>query len=234
MLGEMQIAANVVVVDDGSRDGSLTLLRQLEALYHQNGLRVLAFKTNRGLGQARNEILLNSNHRYVLFLDADNELIPANVPHFYRAITATSAAVAFGNLITLNNRESRTDLLSNDCFQRHMFRANYIDAFSLVDRLQVLDCGGFCTDLMKGEEDWELYLHLAAAGRRIVFVPLVLGIYHMLPNSMNEETRKRHEAAQANDPELRMCARVFNQLGTRESLPLNTEQLRYHPDVGYF
>jgi hypothetical protein len=27
--------------------------------------------------------------------------------------------------------------------------------------------------------------------------------------------------------------RVFNQLGARDRLPLNTRHLRYHPDVGH-
>src|SRR5262245_34151111 len=57
----------VVVVDDGSRDGSLTLLRQFEANHFQDGLRVLALRKNAGLGMARNRALTHSRHRHIIF-----------------------------------------------------------------------------------------------------------------------------------------------------------------------
>src|SRR5690349_16922567 len=51
------VPAEVLVIDDQSRDGSLTLLRQLEALLYDRGLRVLAFRHNGGLSMARNRAL---------------------------------------------------------------------------------------------------------------------------------------------------------------------------------
>jgi len=40
----MTTPVRVLVVDDSSRDGSLTLLRQMEALHAPDGLRVLALR----------------------------------------------------------------------------------------------------------------------------------------------------------------------------------------------
>jgi hypothetical protein len=87
---------------------------------------------------------------------------------------------------------------------------------------------------MKGREDWELYMHLAAQGRRIVYVPTLLGIYHSLSGSMTEETKARIFASAPVDIERPLYARVYDQLGIREYMPLNTRNLRYHPDRGYF
>ena len=85
------VAAEVVVLDDQSRDGSLTLLRQLEALYYPRGLRVFARVHNGGLPAARNQLLAHATYRYVAFMDADNELVPQNLFQFYRAIVDTRA-----------------------------------------------------------------------------------------------------------------------------------------------
>src|SRR5579883_1411292 len=62
------VPAEVMVIDDCSRDGSLTLLRNLEAVYYEDGFRVLARSTNGGLAAARNLGLVHARHRYVIFM----------------------------------------------------------------------------------------------------------------------------------------------------------------------
>jgi glycosyltransferase involved in cell wall biosynthesis len=221
------IKAEVLVVDDCSRDGSRTLLRQLEALHYGDGLRVTALAKNIGLPAAVRDIALTTaRYRYVTFLDADNELVPENLHSFYRSIVATGAAVVYGNLLVYDPSASPTGLVNNESFQRRMFRANYIDTCALADRFQLTDDGGWNTDPRVRCEDWELYLHLACAGRRIVFVPLVFGYYYDLPHSVVK-------TAQVEGPaELNRMRRMFDQLDIREQIPLNTEMLRYHPDLG--
>ncbi|MEK7832900.1 MAG: glycosyltransferase family 2 protein, partial [Acidobacteriota bacterium] len=174
------VPGEVLVVDDGSRDGSLTLLRQLEALHYDDGLRVCAVAKNGGLGAARNHALQQARFRYIAFLDADNELVAENLFQFYRSIKQTESVAVFGNLICLGGKQMR--LLSNQSFQLCIFNGNYIDACALFDRVQIMDSRGYQTEqLLHGHDDWELYLHLAALGRRIVFVPMAFGIYYDLP-----------------------------------------------------
>src|SRR4051794_31642273 len=114
LLGQVGVPAETIVFDDASRDGSLTLLRQLEALLYDKGLRVVAYTQNRGLSVMRNQALLQANYRYVIFMDADNELLSENVYQFYRAITDTGAAVVYGNLMRLGVSEAEVPILSNE------------------------------------------------------------------------------------------------------------------------
>ena len=221
------VDAEVLVVDDRSRDGSPTLLRQAEALYAADGLRVLALRRNVGLPTVRNVALCEASYDRVVFMDADNELVPENLRHFYRAIVGTGAAVVYGNLLCRKSG-GQTEVLSNESVQDRMVEANYIDAFAMFDRHQLLDAGGYLDGAeVEAREDWEAYLHLAAAGAKIVFVPLVFGVYHELPGSMIDEGRHEHGAQREH------LRRVFDQLGVRARMPLNTRHLRYHPDVGY-
>ena len=220
------VPGEVLVVDDCSRDGSPTLLRQLEALHYDDGLRVWAMAKNGGLGAARNQALLQARFRYIAFLDADNELVPENLFHFYRSIKQTESVAVFGNLICLGGADMR--LWSNQSFQLRIFNGNYSDACALFDRQQTLDSGGYQTgSLLHGHDDWELYLHFASLGKRIVFVPMTFGIYYDLPNSLIKEVTQRGAEV------VGRIRRIYDQLEIRDRMPHKTQLLRYHPDTGY-
>jgi len=223
------IGGEVLVVDDQSRDGSLVLLRQLEALYFDQGLRVLALKTNGGVCRARNQALLHARYRHVVIMDADNELVPENVVYFHRAMTDTGAAVVYGNLIAKSWSDASMGILSNESFQPRIFAANYIDNFSMVDRRQVLDLiGGYSTNpRIQAMGDWDFFLSMSVNGAKLVFVPMVLGIYYRLPGSMLHENHERNLGEHA------ILFRTYDQVGIRQRMPLATRHLRYHPDVGY-
>lgn len=221
------VEAEILVIDDASRDGSLTLLRQLETLFFEEGLRVLARTQNARLGAARNLALHHARYRYVMFLDADDELVAENLHTFYRAICDTGAALVYGNLIVWQP-DGVQSVVSHESFRPKIFTSNHIGATILCDREQVLDCGGYQTEpLVHGLEDWELNLHLATQGRLLVFVPAVLSIYHKLPNSLLAEANQRDDAINGR------IYRIFNQLRARAHVPHNTLHLHYHPDIGY-
>ena len=223
-----EVPVEVLVLDDASRDGSVTLLRQLEALYYEEGLRVLALEQNVGVAAVRNLALRLSPWRYVAFLDADNELVPENLHHFYRGIRQTGAAVVYGNVFSLTGDPQHTSLLSNESAQARMFDGNYIDACVLCDRQQLIDCGAFHTDRNSPiVEDWELWLHLLASGRRMVQVPLAFAMYHQLPLSGVKKFTSQIERSYES------VARIFNQSGVRGMWRFNSKHLRYHPDVGW-
>jgi succinoglycan biosynthesis protein ExoO len=232
LLRAMDVLVEVLVLDDASRDGSATLLRQLEALYFEDGLRVLLRAENSGAPAAvRNQALFEARYRYILFLDADNEVLPENLPLFYRSICDTNAALVYGSLIFVNTESGEVQyLLSDESFQDRIIDGNYIDTLALVDRMQLLEANGFLADeRMAGREDWELNLHLAFNGRRLVFVPVVMGYYHAMPHSLITE-KMPPEVWQR---QLGYVRRAFNQLGLRWGHLLNTRHLRYHPDLGY-
>jgi glycosyltransferase involved in cell wall biosynthesis len=221
------LPCEVLVIDDSSRDGSQTVLRQLESLYFKSGLRCLSFAMNGGLAASRNLALNHARYRYLLFLDADNELLPENLPLFIETLQQTQAASVYGNLLLRTPTADHAHYMhSNESFQTRLFGGgNYIDAFSVWDGAQLLDLGGYDTS-WNILEDFEMWLHLATNGRRIVFVPAILGYYYVLPVSMVTD-RQKLDIAEAR------LRRIFNQVKAREFLAVNTCHLRYHPQLGY-
>lgn len=227
---EQNTPAEVLVIDDGSRDGSLTLLRQLEAFHVRDGLRVLARPAPAGLAEARNLALERARQRYVVFMDAGNELLPRTTPLFRRALVETGAAAAYGNLIVRrgDSGPART-VINNESFQRRMFRHNQIAAFAMVDRLQLLDGGGYSASLPSIEE-YEQWLHLACNGKEILFVPLVFGYYDRSSRSNRAKADERNCDLKKLHARRR---RTFDECGARRYLGLTTLHRRYYPALGY-
>ena len=223
-LADWEIAAEVLVVDDRSRDGSATLLRQLEALYYRQGLRLHLSTERHGVGAKRNVALRLATYRYIIYLDGDNELAPDVLPLFYRAMIDTRAALVYGNLLA--HRPDGDILISNESVQGRLFHTPYIDMCALWDRLQFDDVGGMEED-QAIPEDLEMILHLVASGRRLVFVPVIFGHHYHYPGSWTSTIAQENPAYQ---PYLQ---RVFDQLGRREQNETNSQLLRYHPDLGY-
>jgi glycosyltransferase involved in cell wall biosynthesis len=226
---QQNVPTEILLIDHHSRDGSLTLARQLETQLYEHGLRVVALTQNHKQSFVRNQALHYAQYRHIVYLDADNELVSENLPVFYKAICQTEAAVVYGNVIWDGPSEQEIQLISNESFQlSRMFYQNYIDILVIADRMQLMDSGGFIDrGEFSGPEDWELLLHLASVGRRIVYVPVVFGIYRELSQSVARELLPDFEK---NRNQLR---RMYNQLDYRDQLPLNTKHLRYHPDIGY-
>ena len=226
LLRERGVPAEVLVIDDFSRDGSLTLLRQLEAMYHKDGFRLLAFKTNAGLVASRNQALMHARYRYITFLDADNELIPENLPYLVETLEQTKATAAYGNLLIRSPSATHAhSVLNNESIQSKIFKGNYVDALAVLDRLQLLDAGGYEASC-PAWEDYELWLHLITNGHRVVFVPVVLGYYYILPSSMSQDYEK-HKALEAR------IKRIFDQMSVRDSTKINSLNLKYHPAIGH-
>ncbi|MBC7895526.1 MAG: glycosyltransferase family 2 protein, partial [Cytophagaceae bacterium] len=89
-LHQAQASVEVVVVDDGSTDDSAAVAAT------RHGVRVIR-QVNRGLSAARNVGLAAASGEYVVFLDADDRLLPHAVAAGLQALsTNASAAFAFG------------------------------------------------------------------------------------------------------------------------------------------
>lgn len=223
-LEEEGFPAEIVVIDDASRDGSQKLLRTVQALYDEPRLKTLCLRLNYGQARLWNLALRASRFRHVLRVDADNELVPANLPLFLRSIRQTGAATVYGNLLEVEGGEV-TGVMSNMAATMRLTKSNYVDAFSIVDAEKILDLGGYTRIHPYSPEDWEMVLHLIAEEEQIVFVPAVMGYYHKHPMSASGELRLPHSGTET-------IRRLYAQTGLREWDEMRVGRI-YHPDVGF-
>ena len=89
-----QHRVEVVVVDDGSTDDTPSIARQFPVLYIR--------QSNRGLAAARNRGLAESSGSFVIFLDADDRLLPGAIDAAARSLAAhPECAMAYGRCIMM-------------------------------------------------------------------------------------------------------------------------------------
>lgn len=95
------LVREVIVVDDGSRDNT-------RAIAEQAGATVLRHEQNHGKGAAIATAIAHFTNTpdadHAIFLDADGQHDPAEIPQFLQAAQQTGAAIVLGNRLT-NPRE---------------------------------------------------------------------------------------------------------------------------------
>jgi glycosyltransferase involved in cell wall biosynthesis/phospholipid N-methyltransferase len=86
----------VLIVDDGSKDGSTEILRQLAA-EHPDRLRLLEQGKNQGKGSAIRRGIAEATGDLILFQDADLEYDPRDYPRLVRPFLEDGADVVYGS-----------------------------------------------------------------------------------------------------------------------------------------
>lgn len=176
----------LVIVDDGSTDGSLQAARDALAAAPWLTATVIARSSNHGLAAARNSGLEHARAPYAFILDADNTLYPHALTRLAAALDADpGAAFAYG-IIERFTSQGPDGLLSWQGWEPESLRyGNFVDAMALVRRADVLDAGGYTgADELFGWEDFALWCALADAGRHGVLVPEILSRYRTGGQSM--------------------------------------------------
>jgi glycosyltransferase involved in cell wall biosynthesis len=160
---------DLLVVDDGSTDGSAELARHL-------GARVVEHGQNQGVSAARNTALEQSTSDIVLFIDADTVPHRDLVRHLTAGYEDPHLAGIGGQVL-----ESHTAGLANvwRCHfwrqtqgDRQLDRAPYvIGACFSLRRQAALDAGGFSSTFHTNGEDVELSIRLRHGGLRLMYRP---------------------------------------------------------------
>ena len=102
----------IVIADDGSTDKSAFIVKELE----KSDSRIKYFcKTNGGVSSARNFGLSKANGEWIIFLDADDEMMPTNIETLLYLANKYKVKLAASNIRvkecdgTVRNIELRTD-----------------------------------------------------------------------------------------------------------------------------
>ncbi len=183
----------IIVVDDGSAEPVKPFLKenypQLPNLYciHQE---------NRGLSGARNTGIRHSRGEYLVFLDADDILLPDKLQvqlEYLRANPATDIVYSLSEWFEHRDPNKilpvRFPVYEGDILQ-HLLFGNFIHVNSiLVPKKMVQEQQGF-DESLRELEDWDLWLRLAIAGKRFACIPQVLSRVRVHAGSMTSNQAK--------------------------------------------
>jgi glycosyltransferase involved in cell wall biosynthesis len=164
------LITEIIAVDDGSTDGSVSLLSRHfpdVAIIRQANKRVSAAR-NSGWKAARNPL--------ILFMDQDDRLLPSGLEKLNETMSGHSPVdFAYGDYFQIDedganaHRISQPDVSDNPV--EKLLRVNCSSTVCCLFRKSRLERIGGFDESMIGCEDWDLYLRLAISGAKFAYVP---------------------------------------------------------------
>jgi glycosyltransferase involved in cell wall biosynthesis len=175
-LAQSYRAVEIIVIDDGSTDSSPEIAQRLPVRYIR--------QENHGLSEARNVGIRESKGSYVVFLDADDRLLPEAIESGLHALeTHPDCAIAVGDHVFiaadgshLGNSDKGGEV---HWHYEALLKSNFIEMISSVlFRRSVFDEVGGFDPTIRVAEDYDLYLRIARV-RPICCHAVIVAEYRM-------------------------------------------------------
>jgi glycosyltransferase involved in cell wall biosynthesis len=172
----------IVVVDDGSRDGTADVAEAFARSQRGFPVRVLR-EPHRGPGAARNAGVRAAAGEWIAFLDSDDLWNPDKLAVVTAAMNAHPAANFFCHnetIVFLDGSTRDTDYAEGydprQPLPPQLYRRNFFSTSAVVCRRDdVLRCGGF-DETLSSAQDYELWMRMSPVIVP-VFIPRTLGTY---------------------------------------------------------
>jgi glycosyltransferase involved in cell wall biosynthesis len=181
----------VIVIDDGSTDGSLSVIEKFgKEIRWESG-------PNRGGGGARNRGLSLASGDYIQYLDADDLLDPKKLERQIPVLLESGADLVYsdGRQFNVGKREidwtCKVVPRSEDPVVLALQKQNIQTCASIIKKEVLTRVKGFREDLSCCQER-DLYLRLACSGVHFFYFPEILYTVRQMPGSVsNDEARVR-------------------------------------------
>ncbi len=182
-------ALEVIVVDDGSADGSLRVAEEYAA--RDRRVRVI-HQENAGVSAARNRAVAAASGTYILPVDADNLIEPGFVRDAAALLEAHPEVKAVAPRAEFfDGRQGEWRLPS---FSLHLLaRKNIMDTCAMYRKADWERIGGYSEDIV-AREDWEFWIAMLKDGGEVSRLPYVALHYRIRAGSKRTSDRqmKRH------------------------------------------
>ncbi|HPQ71144.1 MAG TPA: glycosyltransferase family A protein [bacterium] len=192
VLAQADAAVEVLLIDDGSTDAAT--MQRLDELARRERVELLR-TPNRGVAAARNSGLERATGEFVMFLDADDRLLPGALRVMAEALAREpQAALAYPAF----RRGDDGREIHRPAFNRlALLATNTLSIASLVRRSAVGDARFRTTDRGFEYEDWDFWLQLTDRAPAL-YVPQALYEYRIRPHSRGQ-AGNRHYAEVIDD-----------------------------------
>lgn len=181
----------IIVVDDGSQDGTASVLEQ-----YRGRLSIIQ-QINRGTQAARNTAIRASSGQYIALLDSDDVWLPNKLERQVAAFVASPTAglvYAPAHLIDAQGSRLGTTTIGNPieypeaAFEQILIE-NPVPALTALIRRECLQDIGMFDERLIGAADWDMWLRIAAQWR-VVYIPEPLGLYRVHESNTTQLLRK--------------------------------------------
>lgn len=202
VLAQQDTDWELLVIDDGSTDTTAEVAQRLVDR-HPGQLRFLR-QPNRGVAATRNRGIDETQGRYLIFLDADDELAPTALTSYRQLQAQTPAADLLAGThqaVTPDGRVKLCPIGRLPAQRRRRFKsflfdgAQHFTGSAAAFRRDALDRRRY-PEQMPSTEDIPVFAYLLATGE-IAVTPEVVAIMHQHPDSLRHDTQRAAAAAPA-------------------------------------
>ncbi len=172
----------LIVIDDGSADGTVQIVREWEA--RDSRVKLLKNRENQGVSRARNRGVSRARYPFIAFLDSDDAWLPEKLElqlaeldrHPEAAICCTATAFLdhrghpLRHIFRVPDSLTYRDLLPQNqiCCSSVLARAEYVRRFPMVPDPGI-------------HEDYALWLSILSVTSRAVGIDRALTVYRVNP-----------------------------------------------------
>ena len=189
VLAQQAVELEVLVIDDGSTDGTEQMIRSLR----DDRIVSARHETPRGVAMARNAGAAMARGRWLALLDDDDLWAPDKLTRQLSVARQAGAAWVYGGAVEIDDAESllggapppEPDLMVRELTRRNLMPAGSSNVVVHTDTFH--SAGGF-DEKLRHLADWDMWLRLARSGPPVcVSAPLVA--YRLHPGQATLDTR---------------------------------------------
>lgn len=196
----------IVVVDDGSTDGSADIVREFMSRHPEANIHLVT-QPNRGVSAARNHGIEIAKGEYIALLDADDEWLTGYVAEVCRLMEHYPDAAAYSTAFYIVDGKQRiiaatptTEGYINPAEEALCSRYPIIPSTATLTRTALQRVGGFPEGMRIGEDQW-VWIRLMQQGEHFCFSPMPL-VHYSRSASNRSATIYRSEESQHTIAEL--------------------------------
>lgn len=218
---EIKNIKEVLVVDDGSKDNTVEIVKSFETRF---SVVKLIQKVNGGVSSARNEGIRQATGEYIIFCDSDDEMKPQMCKRLYETLLHTDADLGIcgyeeksiidvREIIPSSSESPRLEKIQN-CFDELFYGFFLNQPWNKIFRRKRID--SFFDESLQNGEDIKFVLEYMVQNPNCMIIPEALYVVHT--ENDNSLSRQRINALKTTT-EIQLCLWSFiNQMNIETSM----------------